>query len=153
MDNQLKFDTIWSCPWPSMRKAKRGSEMADPPLIQSPLLPSRATVQIFPGKKCRLCFSPFHSGTVFTKVPLPVYHYLCTKWLILFPTIVKMTNDIIMIWVHKTWCFYKVFIRHISAHQLQIYPMRKLGLFHRPSQKVISINCLVVQCSSSHVEP
>ena len=39
---------------------------AEGSLIQSPLLPSRATVQIFPGKKCRLCFSPFHSGTVFT---------------------------------------------------------------------------------------
>ena len=35
-------------------------------LIQSPLLLLRATVQIFPGKKCRLCFSPFHSGTIFT---------------------------------------------------------------------------------------
>ena len=43
-------------------------------LIQSPLLPSRATVQIFPGKKCRLCFSPFHSGTVFTRVPLLEFH-------------------------------------------------------------------------------
>ena len=68
---------------------------AEGSLIQSPLLLSRATVQIFPGKKCRLCFSPFHSGTVFTRVPLLVYHYLWTKWLILFPTIVKMTNNII----------------------------------------------------------
>ena len=29
----------------------------DPPVIQSPLLLVRATVQIFPGKKCRLCFN------------------------------------------------------------------------------------------------
>ena len=69
--------------------------LPDPPFIESALLLSRATVQIFPGKKCRLCFSPFHSGTVFTRVPLLVYHYLWTKWLILFPTIVKMTNNII----------------------------------------------------------
>ena len=31
--------------------------ISDPPVIQSPLLLARATVQIFPGKKCRLCFS------------------------------------------------------------------------------------------------
>ena len=28
----------------------------------------------FPGKKCRLCFSPFHSGTVFSRVPLLEFH-------------------------------------------------------------------------------
>ena len=56
----------------AFRKIKNYLLIAEGSLIQSPLLPSRATVQIFPGKKCRLCFSPFHSGTVFTRVPLPV---------------------------------------------------------------------------------
>ena len=43
------------------------SSKAEGSVIQSPLLLLRATVQIFPGEKCRLCFSPFHSGTNFTR--------------------------------------------------------------------------------------
>ena len=47
--------------------SRSGLLISEGSLIQSPLLLSRATVQIFPGKKCRLCFSPFHSGTDFTR--------------------------------------------------------------------------------------
>ena len=70
-------------------QAKTWHISADPPFIESALLLSRATVHIFPGKKCRLCFSPFHSGTVFTRVPLLVYHYLCTTTCVPLPLTVK----------------------------------------------------------------
>ena len=58
---------------------------ADPPFINGPLLLSRATVQIFPGKKCRLCFSPFHSGTVFTHAETAIQQvgFLGTKEVVL----------------------------------------------------------------------
>ena len=33
---------------------------------QVPFITSARDGSNFPGEKCRLCFSPFHSGTVFT---------------------------------------------------------------------------------------
>ena len=39
-----------------------------------PFITSSRDGSNFPGEKCRLCFSPFHSGTVFSRVPLLEFH-------------------------------------------------------------------------------
>ena len=57
-----------------------------------PFITSARDGSNFPGEKMSALLLSLHSTV---GQYLLEYHYLCTKWLILFPTIVKMTNDII----------------------------------------------------------